>query len=143
LEVLLKAAEIEIAVARYFHPRVNLVVPNVSWGMGLHECDLLVITRAGYAYEVEIKISKSDLKKDREKRHCHVSSRISRLYFAIPKELENCIDYVPERAGIISVDYYWPNRDDVFRCEKVREAKLIIPIVLVKVKNLWPLGWVR
>jgi hypothetical protein len=97
-------AEIEIVVARYFDPRRNTVVPNVWWGMGLdHECDLFVMTKAGYAYEVEIKTSKADLKADQLKRHGHKTKMIRKLYFAIPKKLEGCIDLIPERAGVLVV----------------------------------------
>lgn len=49
-------AHLQIACARYFNPRKNVIVPNVSWGMALHECDILVMTPAGVAYEVECKI---------------------------------------------------------------------------------------
>ena len=63
------AAEIEVVVAQYFDPRRNVIVPNVWWGWGLrHECDLVVMTKTGYAYEVEIKVSRSDLKADLKKR---------------------------------------------------------------------------
>ena len=46
----------------FFNYRANLIVPNISWGLGLHECDLLVLTSSGYATEIEIKVSKADLK---------------------------------------------------------------------------------
>lgn len=95
--------EMEIALSHYFNPRRNLIVPNISWGMFTHECDLLVLTKAGYAYEIEIKISKADLLKDREKRHNHESKKISRLFFALPEPLIKWAEYVPARAGIISV----------------------------------------
>lgn len=96
--------DIELAVAHYFNPRVNIIVPNISWGMNLHECDLLVLTKAGYAYEIEIKISKSDLIADRNKKHQHKSKRIRKLYFALPYYLiEKCKDHIPVEAGIISV----------------------------------------
>ena len=81
----LTAKDIEISVAKYMDPRVNLIVPNASWGLGLHECDLLVISKAGYASEVEIKVSKADLLRDREKRHGHASDRIKALWFALPE----------------------------------------------------------
>ena len=99
----LKAADIEVAVARYLNPRQNLIVPNVHWGLNIHECDLLVITQAGYAWEVEIKVTKADVVKDKEKRHQHFDGRIKFLYFAIPKYLESCISHIPKRAGIIAV----------------------------------------
>lgn len=42
--------------------RRNTVVPNAYWGLGLTwEADLLVISKAGYLTEVEIKVSKADL----------------------------------------------------------------------------------
>ena len=96
--------EIECAVANHFNYRANLIVPNVHWGMAIHECDLLVVTKAGYAYEVEIKITKADLKKDSEKLHGHQDNRIKYLYFAIPDYLEDSTDLIPERAGIIVVE---------------------------------------
>lgn len=95
--------EMEIALSRYFNPRRNLIVPNISWGMFNHECDLLVVTKAGYAYEIEIKVSKADLIKDAHKRHNHQSKKISQLYFAIPEKLLKHTEYIPERAGIITV----------------------------------------
>ena len=96
--------EMEVILAHHFKPQVNLVVPNVSWGFLNHEADLLVMTKAGYLYEVEIKISISDLKADAKKRHCHESNKIKYLYFAIPKHmLEKGLPHIPERAGILVV----------------------------------------
>jgi len=92
---------IEILSARLFKPRQNLIIPNVSWGFGVHECDLLVVSGSGYLTEIEIKISKSDLKKDLDKSHAHESKKIRYLYFAIPEKLLDCTDLIPERAGII------------------------------------------
>jgi len=88
--------EMEIALAEYFGIRQNLIVPNVSWGMDSHECDLFILTPAGYGWEVEIKVSKADLFKDKHKRHRHNSSKIKFLYFAIPEYLERYIDEIPE-----------------------------------------------
>lgn len=95
--------DIECAVAEYFSPRVNLIVPNISWGMGIHECDLLVVTKAGYCYEVEIKVSKSDLIADLNKCHHHKSKLVKKLYFAMPQNLDNCLDFVPANAGVLLV----------------------------------------
>lgn len=104
----LKTPEMEIALAQHFNYRQNLIVPNVSWGLylnrqPLHECDLLVLTKSGYLWEVEIKVSKSDLIADKKKMHGHVNANIRRLYFALPHYLEDCIEHTPERAGIIIV----------------------------------------
>lgn len=101
--------EMECAIAQWATPRRNLVVPNVSWGMNIHECDVLILSDAGYATEVEIKISKADLKKERTKRHGHhdYHNRIKRLFFAFPAalwpKLDDALDCVPERAGILLV----------------------------------------
>jgi hypothetical protein len=95
--------EIEERVAQYFGPRECIIVPNISWGINIHECDLLIIRKSGYGIEVEIKTSKSDLKADAKKAHNHKDymDRISELYFAIPDYMKDCIEYIPERAGIL------------------------------------------
>ena len=81
-----------------------------------HECDLLIITKAGCSYEIEIKVSKHDLIKDKEKRHTHSSNKINRLYFAMPSSLLPYIEHVPEKAGVIEV------RDG--KCFFIRDAKI-------------------
>jgi hypothetical protein len=108
---------IEYAVANYFSWRVNLIVPRVSWGLWIHECDLLIVTKSGYCYEVEIKTSRSDLIADLNKKHGHKSNRIRRLYFAIPEKLRKDIEFIPERAGILIVN-------TLGRCKKEREAQI-------------------
>lgn len=116
----MKTIDIELAVSRYFNPRINVMVPNVSWGMKLHECDVLVLTKSGYAYEVEIKTSLADLKRDMEKNHHHAHAKIKRLYFAIPEKLLKHQDLVPEHAGILYVrDSNW----EWNTAKKFREAK--------------------
>jgi hypothetical protein len=97
------AKTMERAIASYFDWRANLIVPNVSWGLFLHECDLLILSGKGYATEVEIKISAGDLKKDLKKYHGHYDNRIKYLYFAIPPKLLKYIEYIPKRAGILIV----------------------------------------
>jgi len=101
--------EIEIALMRFLNVRTNLIVPNVSWGIYeprarggiLHECDLIVLSKANYATEIEIKISKSDIKADRKKHHAHIHPLIARLYFAVPEKLqETALEQIPERAGL-------------------------------------------
>jgi len=99
----MKCLDIEIAVAEHFNPRVNLIVPNVHWGFGIHECDLLIVSGRGYATEVEIKVSTGDLKNDMKKKHKHESSKVNYLYFAIPEQLLSYIEFIPKRAGIICI----------------------------------------
>lgn len=99
----MKAEDIEYAVANYYGWRQNIIVPNVSWGMpGLrYEVDMFILRPSGYAVEVEIKISLSDIKADLKKAHQHDSNYFRELYFAMPQELiEKAIEFIPERAGI-------------------------------------------
>jgi len=97
--------EMEESIARLFGIRINIIVPNISWGLGgMHECDLLIVRPSGYAIEVEIKRSKSDLKADFKKKHDHSDKRIQKFYYALPEELlASCIELIPDRCGIITV----------------------------------------
>lgn len=120
----MKTNDIEKAVVKYFNPRQNLIIANVSWGFGIHECDLLILTKADYLYEVEIKISVSDLKRDKFKRHGHYSALIRKLYFAIPTALIEYQSEIPDRAGILEVREI--EREDgikIFSVNKIREAQ--------------------
>lgn len=91
----------ELAVANLFGYRANLIVPNISYGAGLHECDLLMIRRSGYGAEIEIKISKWDLKRDKDKQHGHESDKIKEFYYAITPELYGTALRQRQDAGII------------------------------------------
>lgn len=98
----LTTPEIEVAIARLFNPRTCVIVPNISWGIHIHECDVFVLRKSGYAIEVEIKQSKADLKADLKKGHHHNSKLIRELYFAIPDEkYDEWKEYIPEGAGVI------------------------------------------
>ena len=100
--------EIELAVSSLFNTRQNMIVPNVWWGLGFnHEIDLLVCTRGGYCTEIEIKTSKTDLKRDGSKPHGHGGPRIRRVFFAIPEPLLEYKHLIPETAGIITVNAGW------------------------------------
>ena len=98
--------DVELALARKFDHRTNLIVPNISWGLGFnHELDLAVLTHSGYLWEVEIKMTKSDLKRDKKKGHGHYSNRIARLYFSYPEDMDGpeIREHIPPRAGIVIV----------------------------------------
>jgi hypothetical protein len=116
--------EMELSVAHYFSWRTNLIVPNVSWGFGIHECDLLIVTKAGYCYEIEIKVSLSDLKHDLDKKHKHKSKIIKKLYFAIPEYLLSSAEkFIPEHAGILKVVENKNKFSNINYCKQHREAK--------------------
>lgn len=101
-------SEIEVAIARRFDVRQHIIVPNVSWGFLTYEADMLIISKAGYVTEVEIKISKSDFLADFKKRkHNHNSMLIKEFYYAMPLSLyEKCKDIIPETVGVIVVLSY-------------------------------------
>lgn len=98
-------AELEVALARHFDTRRNIIVPNVSYGLDFnHEIDLLVVSGSGYATEVEIKVSRQDLKRDLQKRVGHGGARIKAVYFAMPSSLATAgLEFVPKWAGILVV----------------------------------------
>jgi len=105
----MKTIDIEIAVMKYLNIRQNLVVPNVSWGMNLHECDILSLSKSGYTTEVEIKVSKQDLMKDKKKWHGHENKNIAYFFFAVPEKLkEIALEEIPERAGLLVAKKYRP-----------------------------------
>jgi len=103
-EKLITTIEMEEAISRFFGVRTNIIVPNLSWGLsGMHECDMFIVKKSGYAVEVEIKRTKADLLADFKKKHDHSDIRIREFYYALPaKLLETCTELIPEHAGIIS-----------------------------------------
>lgn len=102
----MNASLIEIALARKFNYRMNIIVPNVHWGLNLScEIDLLIITPHRYATEIEIKVSTGDIKADLKKNqlYAHKASFIKKFFFAVPEKLNTC-KYLPEDCGLISVN---------------------------------------
>ncbi len=98
--------EIEISVMQHIGVRQNIIVNGIHWGLFvgkkfMHECDLLSLSKSNYASEIEIKISKADLIKDKFKKHNHDHSHIKYLWFAVPKKLQDiAMQEIPERAGL-------------------------------------------
>ena len=73
-----------------FAQRKNwLVIPNVSYGFLKYEADMLIISKAKYCTEIEVKVSFSDFKADFEKRKHSVEpdNRIKFQYYAAPMAL--------------------------------------------------------
>jgi hypothetical protein len=81
------------------------VVPNVSYGLLIRgEADLICASKAGIFHEVEIKVSRSDLKADQKKRYAHEDPRVAYTWFAVPQELESdALELLPERYGLVVV----------------------------------------
>ena len=125
----MKTIDIEVAIMQYYGIRQNIIIPNISWGMFfeknyLHECDLLILSKSNYATEVEIKISKADLLKDKEKKHGHFHSHIKYLWFAVPEKLkEIALKEIPERAGLFILHKWEDNRITVHIVKKAKAQK--------------------
>jgi len=125
LQKKINCTEIEIAIARDFNFRQNVIIPNLSWGVGLHECDMIIISQSGYATEIEIKVTKYDLLKDFKKKHQHDNKKIKYLFFAVPEKLyELCAAQLPENIGIIVCKRYerLNNSDEYISAEIKRQA---------------------
>jgi hypothetical protein len=96
------ARQIELAVAQHFNARINLIVPNVSWGF-FHgrEADLLILTPRNWLTEVEIKTSVADVRNDLKKRHDHWDPKVKQCWFAVPAGVDTAD--IPEHYGILEV----------------------------------------
>lgn len=117
------STHIELALALHFNYRRNYIIVNASWGMGLnYEADFISVTPDGYATEVEIKVSKSDLLADLKKaKWAHNGDFIKRVYFAVPTALvETCKEVLPESYGIIEVH---EGLHGGLKCREVRAAQ--------------------
>ena len=105
----LTSIDIEVALAHHFDFRRNLIVPNVYWGLNFgHEIDLLVVYKSGWAYEIEIKVSKADIKRDQKKGkwngRTYGTDKIKCMFFAVPESLKDfALEHIPAECGLITV----------------------------------------
>lgn len=100
-----------------FYFRRYVVVPNVSWGIpGINgEVDLLCMSASRVLHEVEIKISRADIRADARKRHAHMHECVAYSWFAVPDELaEYALETVPDRFGVIAVRHCPEHRQKAF-----------------------------
>lgn len=124
----MNARQIEIAVATLFNWRQNVIVPNVAWGWGLrHEADMVILRRSGWAIEIEIKCTASDILADLEKRVPHLDNNLIRqCYFAVPTKLINNPN-IPPQYGLIEVmennaiDVSWKRMAHIVRVAKINK----------------------
>lgn len=101
--------EIEVALANHpsFSYIKNIVAFNVN-GLGEclninHECDMLVLSKAGYLTEIEIKRSWSDFLADFKKEHSHESrGLIKYFYYCVPASI---VDRVYDKLKELEVSY--------------------------------------
>lgn len=99
------------------------------------ESDALYITKSGYAYEFEIKISRSDFKNDfkhKAKKHqilessdVGITNRPNYFFYVVPEGMVK-VEEVPEYAGLIYViPHFRPSDGTIYRYSfnVVKEAK--------------------
>jgi hypothetical protein len=110
----------EVLLMKHFSFNSNHIVPGVLMNGGRRELDLLVVTNNGYAYEVEIKISKQDLLNDKKKKHNHGYDKLKNVWFAVSEniEIEFALKHIPEHAGLIWV--YYDNFNFKYKCKVVK-----------------------
>lgn len=98
--------ELEYAINKYYSESSKIITTNLTKNSGVvsHECDVVVVTKSYYLLEFELKISKLDLKKDFQKKHSHECDNIKKTFFVVPEELEDWIELIPERFGVIIVN---------------------------------------
>jgi len=109
-----KIEKIELAIMNHhdFNFRQNLIVFRVMGGFSLvvnHECDCLIMSKAGYLTEIEIKRSYADFLNEFKKDHKHNDSKIAHFYFMVhesfyEKVLAYLIDHKLVPSGIYVYD---------------------------------------
>ena len=101
----LKAEDLIRPLLNHFNWMASRIIPQCTFGGGV--ADLLVITPASYATEIEIKVSLQDWRVDTQKekwRRMHQRQKISRFFYAVPLELAGRVpDNLPAGAGILTV----------------------------------------
>lgn len=118
----MKTIDLEIALMDYFRYTQNLCVPNVTTLSHLvgFEVDLLILTKANFAYAVEIKVSKGDLKNDLNKPHiaCLNSefgkaafdkkyNGLKHFYYCVPDFLyQDALEQIPSFCGLLIAKQY-------------------------------------
>lgn len=103
--------EMELMLMRHFKFNQKIIVPNVRNGIkykkkSLNDCDLLILSKSNYATQIEIKVTKADLKHDFQKKHNQNYDHmlIKTFYYAVPHYLkEFALTIIPEEAGLLSV----------------------------------------
>lgn len=86
----------------------DVVIPNVSWSWLYWEADLISVTKAGYMYEFEIKITRSDFEADfRKRKHQDLKRGAKNIripnYFSYVAPLVAMPLCVPDYAGLYEV----------------------------------------
>lgn len=126
------AGRMLFALARHFDWWQRKMVTEFEIG-GLRE-DLVVVSRSGYVTVVEIKVTRADWLKDRNKDRWSTPSKyLRRFFYAVPLPVfeQGIPAHVPAAAGILVVHGGDHSRDEViedrrasvFKAEKLPDEK--------------------
>lgn len=109
-----------------FYCRQHLVIPNVDWGFLNHEADLLIVSKAKYLTEVEIKRTWADFKADFKKNHTHYDSKLSHFYYAVPEKIaQKVFDFL--YVGTLDIKNRWStSKVDSYTEANVNKCGLIV-----------------
>lgn len=110
--------ELGIMNSRLFNFRSNLIVFRITDGSTIvnHECDCLVMSKAGYLTEIEIKRSYADFLADFKKMHQHQDAAINNFIFLVHESFaEKVFDELVARKKLPSAIYQYD--DDAFISE--------------------------
>lgn len=127
-----QSKNIEAAICMYLYQKSHSPITTRFTAMGLMECDVLSVSKSNYIYEYEIKISRSDFKKDfLKEKHTHIINenfttiKKGELHYILPNYFSFVtpsnlisIDEVPDYAGLI-----YMNDDGSF--DIVKKPKLL------------------
>lgn len=109
---------IQKAVAALFER--HTVIPNVY--LGGFELDMAIVSKDWYLTEVEIKVSRSDWMRDKEKKKWVVEAKskinyyrkrhkVTKFFYAVPEKLlKNIPEFVTPETGLISINQYIDRR---------------------------------
>jgi len=126
------SSNIEASLVMHLYEKAHSPITTRFTGMGLAECDVVSISKAGYIYEYEIKTSRLDFKRDfiKEKHQNMLNENCTKVYrgeqlwltanyftFVTPEGLIQQ-DEVPEYAGLM-----WISESGEFTV--VKKPKLI------------------
>lgn len=144
--------EHDIALALAYGPfpyRRYVCVPNLSWGLLPHEADFAAMAPSGFLYEVEIKISVADLKRDAAKRkhgRWHEQQLIRGFLYAMPLLIwEKVKDNppIPDYAGVIVVNHAARTYDQTMRIRRPQLNRNARPLTAGEQRELGRLGTMR
>ena len=121
-------------IKRLERTRQGFVIP--SFFIGTFECDVFLLTKAGYTEEYEIKMSLADYKNDYNKRisewnktkkHDKVKNGelANRFYFVVPEDIYEKIDF-PNYVGVMTYKRYDDyDKNGVYFFNEAKKAPLL------------------